>query len=43
MSNDLPWASVFDSAANMRALSAIQADGFRAASELVDRFESAAS
>jgi hypothetical protein len=38
MSNDLPWASVFDSAANMRALSAIQADGFRAASELVDRF-----
>ena len=27
-SNDLPWASVFDSAANMRALSAIQADGF---------------
>lgn len=38
MSNDLPWASVFDSAANMRALSAVQADGFRAASELVDRF-----
>jgi hypothetical protein len=38
MSDDLPWASVFDSAANMRALSAIQADGFRAASELVDRF-----
>jgi hypothetical protein len=38
MSNDLPWASVFDSAANMRALSAIQADGLRAASELVDRF-----
>jgi hypothetical protein len=38
MSNDLPWASVFDSAANMRALSDIQADGFRAASELVDRF-----
>jgi hypothetical protein len=38
VSNDLPWASVFDSAANMRALSAIQADGFRAASELVDRF-----
>jgi hypothetical protein len=38
MSNDLPWSSVFDSAANMRALSAIQADGFRAASELVDRF-----
>ena len=38
MSDDVPWASVFDSAANMRALSAIQADGFRAASELVDRF-----
>jgi hypothetical protein len=38
MSNDLPWSSVFDSAANMRALSAVQADGFRAASELVDRF-----
>jgi hypothetical protein len=38
VSNDLPWASVFDSAANRRALSAIQADGFRAASELVDRF-----
>jgi hypothetical protein len=38
MSNDVPWASVFDSAANMHALSAIQADGFRAASELVDRF-----
>ncbi len=38
MSDDLPWSSVFDSAANMRALSAIQADGFRAASELVDRF-----
>jgi hypothetical protein len=38
MSNELPWSSVFNSAANMRALSAIQADGFRAASELVDRF-----
>jgi len=38
MNNDLPWSSVFDSAANRRALSAIQADGFRAASELVDRF-----
>jgi hypothetical protein len=34
---DLPWASVFDSGANMRALSAIQAEGFRAARELVDR------
>jgi hypothetical protein len=36
--NDLPWASVFDPAANARALSTIQAEGFRAASELVDRF-----
>jgi hypothetical protein len=36
--NDLPWASVFDPTANARALSAIQAEGFRAASELVDRF-----
>jgi len=35
---DLPWASVFDPAANARALSTIQAEGFRAASELVDRF-----
>lgn len=38
MSSELPWSSVFNSSANMRALSAIQADGFRAASELVDRF-----
>jgi hypothetical protein len=36
--SDLPWASVFDPAANARALSAIQAEGFRAASALVDRF-----
>lgn len=36
--DELPWASVFDSAANIRALSAIQAEGFRAASSLVDRF-----
>lgn len=42
-SNDVPWASVFDPAANMRALSAIQADGFRAASELVERFVRMAS
>lgn len=35
---DLPWASVFDPAANIRALSAIQARGFRAATEVVDRF-----
>ncbi|WP_375484611.1 hypothetical protein [uncultured Mycobacterium sp.] len=36
--SDLPWASVFDPAANVRALSAIQAEGFRAASRIVDRF-----
>jgi hypothetical protein len=36
--DDLPWASVFDPAANARALSAIQAEGFRAASRIVDRF-----
>jgi hypothetical protein len=35
---DTPWASMFDPAANARALSAIQAEGFRAASALVDRF-----
>jgi hypothetical protein len=36
--SDVPWSSVFDPAANARALSAIQAEGFRAASKLVDRF-----
>ena len=36
--DDLPWASVFDPAANARALSAIQAEGFRAASRIGDRF-----
>ena len=41
--NELPWASVFDSGANMRALTAIQAEGLRAASKLVDRFIVAAS
>ncbi len=41
--NELPWASVFDSAANMRALTAIQAEGFRAASRIVDRFIVAAA
>jgi hypothetical protein len=41
--NDLPWATVFDPAANARALSTIQAEGFRAASELVDRFVRIAS
>lgn len=35
---DLPWASVFDAAANVRALGAVQSQGFRAASRLVDRF-----
>jgi len=40
--DDLPWASVFDPAANARALSAIQAEGFRAASRIVDRFARAA-
>ncbi|MGB3486404.1 MAG: hypothetical protein WBB07_29810 [Mycobacterium sp.] len=34
----VPWAKVFDSTANRRAFSAIQAEGLRAASELVDRF-----
>jgi len=36
--SDLPWASVFDPAANVRALSAIQARGLRAATDVVDRF-----
>ena len=36
-SGPLPWASVFDPAANARALGEIQARGLRAASELVDR------
>ncbi|MGH3523015.1 MAG: hypothetical protein ACRDU4_09330, partial [Mycobacterium sp.] len=36
--DDLPWSAVFDPAANARALSAIQAEGFRAASRIVDRF-----
>jgi hypothetical protein len=34
----LPWASVFDPAANVRALGAIQDRGFRAATEVVSRF-----
>lgn len=41
--NDLPWASVFDPAANARAFTEIQAEGFRAASQLVDRFVRIAS
>lgn len=36
--SDLPWTAVFDPVANARALSAIQAEGFRAAARLVDRF-----
>jgi hypothetical protein len=36
--NDIPWTAVFDPVANARALSAIQARGFSAASQLVDRF-----
>jgi hypothetical protein len=40
---DLPWASVFEPAANARALTAIQTEGFRAASEIVDRFVRIAS
>ncbi len=41
--SELPWASVFDASANARALSAIQAEGFKAASTLVDRFIRAAT
>jgi hypothetical protein len=40
---ELPWVSVFDPAANARALTAIQTEGFRAASQIVDRFVSIAS
>lgn len=39
--DDLPWASIFDPAANARALSAIQAEGFRAARRIIDRFAQA--
>lgn len=35
---DLPWAAVFDPASNARALGAVQSQGLRAATELVDRF-----
>jgi hypothetical protein len=35
---NLPWAAVFDPAANARAFSAIQAEGFRAASRIVNQF-----
>lgn len=43
LNGGLPWASAFDSGANVRALTAIQAEGFRAASELVERFIKIAS
>ena len=36
--SDIPWASVFDPALNIRALGEIQARGFRAATEIVNRF-----
>jgi hypothetical protein len=35
---DLPWGSVFDPAVNARALSSVQARGFKAATEVVNRF-----
>jgi len=35
---DIPWAAVFDPAANIRALGAVQSQGLRAATEIVDRF-----
>ena len=40
---DLFFASILDPEANVRRLTAIQAEGFRAASELVDRFVAMAS
>lgn len=40
---EVPWATVFDPDVNMRALGEIQARGFRAASELVDRFVQSAN
>jgi hypothetical protein len=36
--SDIPWASVFDPALNIRAVGEIQARGFRAATEVVNRF-----
>jgi hypothetical protein len=36
--SNMPWASVFDPALNIRALGEIQARGFRAATEVVNRF-----
>ncbi len=35
---DLPWAAAFDPTANARVLSSVQARGFRAATEVVNRF-----
>ena len=40
---EAPWASVFDPEANLRAVGEVQARGFRAASEVVDRFVRLAS
>jgi len=34
----IPWAAAFDPSVNIRALGEIQARGFRAASDVVDRF-----
>jgi hypothetical protein len=34
---DIPWASVFDPDHNVRALNAIQARGFRAATDVIER------
>jgi hypothetical protein len=36
--SDISWASVFDPSVNIRALGEIQARGFRAATEVVNRF-----
>jgi len=36
--SDVPWVLIFDPAINVRALGEIQARGFRAAADLVDRF-----
>lgn len=42
-SGAVPWASMFDPSANMKALTAIQHEGFQAASALVERFVRIAS
>ncbi|MEO6794523.1 MAG: hypothetical protein ABI253_10785 [Mycobacterium sp.] len=41
--DDLPWASIFDPAANARALNAIQVEGFRAARQIIDKFAQGAA